>query len=318
MFRVSSITVILALPSSGNPLQKFAAMSPLRSEVGRGLPGPSHPLKDCACRRVERRPALGEPVFLTRGRRLITAAFLTAVSALGSAHAALVTVQMQGTWNVQYEYLGAGANVVPVTVPSSFAATLVFDVDDKSAWYVDPGRSYITEFGAPAMSSVVAHYGPSNPFGSSNPSSFTLLSRHDYSVAPAAPAPFQSYQFVNRDYVQVADQTRTQNWSYGLEFHSGNQDIAFDELKLASASDFMSMLEQARDNSTSFYTSFWKYTFETPPVYGPPVTYTGGIGLSGSARVVSVSAVPEPSSAVLLVSGLALLTFRLRARRASR
>ncbi|MCR5867731.1 PEP-CTERM sorting domain-containing protein [Aquincola sp. J276] len=257
-------------------------------------------------------------MFLTRSCRLIAAALVTAVSGLGSANAALVSVQMQGTWNVQYEYLGSGANVVPVTVPISFAATIVFDIDQVSAWYVDPGRSYITEFGAPAMSSGVANYGPNNPFGSSNPSSFTLLSRHDYSIAPAAPAPFQSYQFVNRNYVQVADQTRTQNWSYGLEFHSGNQGIALDDLKLASASDFMSMLESARDSSTRFYTSFWKYTFETPPVYGPPVTYTSGIGLNGSARIVSVSVVPEPSSVVLLVSGLALVTSRLRARSASR
>lgn len=236
----------------------------------------------------------------------------------GGAHAALVTVQMQGTWNVQYEYIGAGANVVPVTVPSSFFATLAFDIDDVSAWYVDPGGSYITEFGAPTVTSDVTSYGPSNPLGSSNPSSFTLLSRHDYSVAPAAPAPFQSYQFVNRDYVQVADQTRTQNWSYGLEFHSGNQNISLDDLKLASAVEFMSILEQARDSSASFYTSFWKYTFETPPVYGPPVTYTGGIGLGGSARIVNVSAVPEPSSIVLLLSGLAPLAFRRRTRRTRR
>lgn len=238
--------------------------------------------------------------------------------ASGAAHAALVTVQMQGTWNGQYEYLGAGANVIPVTVPSSFAATLVFDIDDVSAWYIDPGRSYITEFGAPTMTSDVSSYGPSNPFGRSNSSTFTLLSRHDYSAAPAVPAPFQSYQFVNRDYVRVDDQTRTQNWSYGLEFHSGNQNITIDDLKLASAAEFMSILEKARDSSASFYTSFWNYTFETPPAYGPPVTYTGGIGLNGSARVVSVSAVPEPSSIVLLLIGLAPLAFRLRARRIRR
>jgi len=232
--------------------------------------------------------------------------------ASSAAHAALVTVQMQGMWSVQYEYLGANVNRVSVSVPRAFAATLVFDLDDVSAWYIDPGRSYITEFGAPTMMSDVTSYGPSNPFGLSSSSAFTLLSRHDYSTPPSAPAPFQSYQFVNRDYVQVTDPSRTQNWSYGLEFHSGNQNIALDKLSLASAADLMSILEQARDSSAAFYTSFSKYTFETPLVYGPPVTYTGGIGLSGSARIVSVSTVAEPSSIVLLLIGLAQLALRLR------
>lgn len=241
---------------------------------------------------------------------LMVAAGLTG----GAAHAVPVTVQMQGTWNVQYEYLGDGANVVPVTVPSSFAATLVFDIDDISAWYNDQGRSYLTEFGTPTITSDVSSYGPSNPFEPSNPSTFTMLSRHDYSVAPAAPAPFQNYQFINRDYVRVDDQTRTQNWSYGLEFHSRNENITLDDLKLSSVAEFMSILEQARDSSASFYTSFWKYTFETSSVYGLPVTYIGGIGLSGSARIVSVSVVPEPSSIVLLLIGLAPLACRYRAR----
>lgn len=238
------------------------------------------------------------------------------ITIASAANASPITVQMQGTWNVQYEYMNDGANVVPVTVPRSFAATLVFDIGEVSAWYVDPGRSYITEYGPPTMSSTVTSYGPSNPFGSSNPSRFTLLSRDDYAVPPSDPAPFQSYQFVNRDYVQVQDETRTQNWSYGLEFHSGNQDISLDELGLATTDGFLAMLRHAQDNSVSFYTSFWQYTFETPPLYGPPVTYTGGIGLSGSARITSVSAVPEPSTMTLLLGGIlplvAVVTLRRR------
>lgn len=240
------------------------------------------------------------------------AGLMMAALADGAANAALVTVQMQGTWDAQQQYLGDGTTEVPLTVEKSFSATLIFDIDDISPWYIDPGRSYVTEFGAPTMTSDVSSYGPVNSLGPSNSSTFTLLSRHDYSDAPATAAPFQSYQFVNRDYAVVADQTRTQIWSYALEFHSGSQNITLDSFKLASAADFMSILENARDSSEYFYTSFSKYTFETPPAYGPPVTYTGGIGLSGSARIISVSAVPEPSSLILFLTGLAPLAFRLR------
>jgi hypothetical protein len=231
----------------------------------------------------------------------LVAGFLMTLGLTSGAQAALVTVQMNGTWNTQYEYLGANPNLVPITVPISYVVSFTFDIDSINAWYVDPYRSYITEFGGPAMSSVVTSYGPNNPFGTSNPSAMTLLSRNDYSTPPASPAPFQNHQFVNRDYVQIADQTKTQNWSYGLEFHSGNSNIALENLGLASASEFLAILELSRDSSVNFYTSYWKYTFETPPVYGPPVTYTGGIGLNGTSQIVSVSRVPLPSSLALAI-----------------
>lgn len=251
---------------------------------------------------------------MLKARRALLAALTVtyAIISSGVAEASPVTVRMQGTWNVQYQYLGGNPNVVPLTVPSSFEAMLLFDVGKASPWYVQVGTSYITEYGPPQMSSSVLSYGPANPFGYSNPSSFTLLSRHDYAVPPNPPAPFESYQFVNRDYVQIRDATRTENWSYGLEFHSGNRNISLAELKIATADEFLKILQQAQDDSTSFYTSFWNYTFETPPIYGPPVTYTGGIGLSGSARITSVSAIPEPSPIYLVLA--ALLPMALRSR----
>lgn len=240
---------------------------------------------------------------------------LVASCATVSARAQLISIEMQGTWHVQYEYLGGGANIVPIAVNPSYTVTLVFDIGTPALWFIEPGKSYLTEFGQPTMTSIATSYGPPNNLGVSDPSAFTLLSRHDYSEPSEAPDPFQSYQFVNRDYVWIDQENRTLNWSYGLEFHSPNESIELSELQIATAGEFLSILTAAQNNSMPFYTSFWKYTFEVPSTYGPPVTYTGGIGLSGFAHITSISIVPEPPIHLQLVAGAILFSVAFSFRR---
>lgn len=232
--------------------------------------------------------------------------------------ASLIKVDFEGSWHAQYEYLGDGVKIVSTNTPVNYSISVIFDVGNPSSWYEQPGQSYITEYGSPEMISIVSTYGPKNPFEESNPSQFTLLSRHDYAVLPQSPDPLQSYQFVNRDYVQVFTGSQTLNWTYGLELHSPNLTLPIDELKIAGSGDFSTLLDNAMSSGVEFYTSFWNYTFETGPSYQPPVTYTGGIGLSGNARIVRINSVPEPSTLILLLSGLSLIRFRNRVKARSR
>lgn len=242
--------------------------------------------------------------------------FLATLSLISvPAQAELLQLQMEGAWNVQYEYLGSGANFVQMSVPVAFTATITFDPSAAAAWYSDLPNHYVTEFGAPTITSSVLDYALKNPYSISVPSAFTLLSRHDYSVDPLPSAPFENYQFVNRDYVSQYLADKTQNWSFGYEFHSTNSDISLDDIKLVTGDTFTEILRDAASEGRLFGASFWSYTFETGIPYAAPATYTGGIGLGGYARIASVSFVapmnqiPEPSTNVLLAMCLGVLVF---------
>lgn len=238
---------------------------------------------------------------------LCTLALIASVS-----HATPVTIKVQVHIDSYYDYPSQTYIAMPAVTG---VVAFTFDIDQISS--VDYGTTTISTFGdvmGTTWSSPITSLVPSNPaLGAYGPfyNSYVFPNVSDYesTFIEEGASQANTYAYDGLNYAVYHIEVRAQRYSPS-QGGDGSSDYAFDRNTLL---DFYRSFIPSGE-AVHFYESYENYTFSN----GLPEYSDGKLWGDYSGRLIEVidhaSAVPEPSTAVLLASGLSYLVLRQRRR----
>lgn len=248
-----------------------------------------------------------------------TGAFLILAT---TANAVPVVVTFTGQWWAQANTEIGGTQQVTLSVPKDFQIKMTIDPDINTFDTFAINANYMTRFPSVLVESAITQFGLSNPFEPPYAGgSYATVSRYSASYAPYK-IESQNIGLRSLSGTTFADGGSGQ-WEMKLWISSPNIPVSI--IRPINSADLMTSFATAITEQRQYNIYYEKSAtvYNTSAATGYPYTgYIGGISLNGYAQITSVTAVPEPSTALSLLAGIALLgagyRYRLRTHVASK
>lgn len=224
-----------------------------------------------------------------------------------TAKAMPVVVAFSGQWSSQTSTGVGGTLEVPIGVPIDFQVKMTIDPDISTFDTFAINANYMTRFPSVTVDGAVIRYGMANPYDPSYAKgSFATVSRYSASYAP------YKIESQNLGYRELSGKSFADGgsgqWEKKLWISSSNLPVSV--IRPINSVDLMDSFSNAITEQRQYVIAYENSAavYNTSMAIGYPYTgYIAGMTLSGYAQITSISAIPEPTTAYLLLAGVAIL-----------
>lgn len=251
-------------------------------------------------------------------------------SANTAALATEISIQLEGQWTQENVFFNPSPSVgISTGIPVNFSVAVTFDPSRSTYNPAYPGGMYTTQSGVnlympaspyssfnfiqPRVTSSIMAHGVENPYAANgvdySSGAYQEMQAFAYSSGDSQLIPNQKLEFYTSAWSSQSQGTFSASWNNYFRLQSPVWGILPSDMQTMNESALFNLFSRALRDGETFSASFISDTMTA----SPQMMIQSHIALMGSARITSISTVPEPESLTLVLAGL--FAFFLRKRR---